>query len=135
MGVQDQENPPLLILFSVFDVEEGEVLIDNINIKDMSQYQLRELIGYVPQKALLFKGTIESNLRFGNKEATIEDMQHATNIAQAARFIEKLDKGYQSDVAQGGKNFSGGQKQRLAIARAIIKKNQLYMFLMTQCLL
>ena len=116
------------IILRFFDVAEGQVLINGINIKDMSQYQLRDLIGYVPQQSLLFKGTIESNLKFGNKDATMEDMQHAISIAQASKFINKLDKGYQSFVAQGGKNFSGGQKQRLSIARAIIKKPAIYLF-------
>ena len=111
-----------------YDATEGQILIDGIDVKDVSQKELRKHIGFVPQQALLFKGTIKSNMLFGNDDATDEDINEALNIAQAYRFISKLPDGVDSYVSQGGKNFSGGQKQRLCIARALVKKPEIYVF-------
>lgn len=105
-----------------YDVTEGEILVDGINIKDVTQHDLREKIGYVPQKGVLFSGDIESNLKYGYKDATEEDLKEATEIAQATEFISNKPDGFKTEISQGGTNVSGGQKQRLSIARALIKK-------------
>ena len=94
----------------------------------MSQQSLREKIGFVPQKAVLFSGTIAENLRYGKEDATAEDLVHASKIAQAYDFISEKENNFDSIVEQGGRNFSGGQKQRLAIARALIRKPEIYVF-------
>ncbi len=111
-----------------FDVSKGEILIDGVNVRDYSLAALRAKIGYIPQKALLFTGTIAENLRFGKEDATLEEMKKAAEIAQAAAFIEQKEKGFDEVLSEGGANFSGGQKQRLAIARAIIRKPAIYIF-------
>ena len=112
----------------LYDVTEGTITVDGKDIRDITMKSLREQIGYVPQKGILFSGTIESNIRFGNKNATDEEVEKSAQIAQATEFIEsKYDK-YHSPIAQGGSNVSGGQKQRLSIARAIAKKPQIYIF-------
>lgn len=111
-----------------YDVSEGEVLIDGVNVKDYRLKNLREKIGYIPQKALLFTGTIAENLRYGKLDATQADMQRAVDIAQAADFISQTPKGFDALLSEGGANFSGGQKQRLAIARAIIRDPEIYIF-------
>ncbi len=118
----------LSLIMRFYDVTEGEIKIGGVNIKDISLKQLRDMIGYVPQKAVLFSGTVESNIKYGKKDATYEEMVEATKIAQSYDFIESLDDKFKASVAQGGTNFSGGQKQRLSIARAIIKKPQIYLF-------
>ncbi|HBD06224.1 MAG TPA: multidrug ABC transporter ATP-binding protein [Firmicutes bacterium] len=110
-----------------YDATEGEVLVDGINVKDLDEIQLRQHIGFVPQKALLFSGTIKDNLRFGNN-ATDEEIEKAAEIAQAKHFISKKENGFDSQVTQGGKNFSGGQRQRLCIARALAKNAEIYVF-------
>ena len=110
-----------------FDVTEGEVLINNINVKDYNLADLRNNIGFVPQQAVLFSGTVRDNLRFGNKDATDEDMIEALQVAQAWGFIKDKE-GLDTVVAQGAKNFSGGQKQRLSIARALVRKPNVYVF-------
>ena len=110
------------------DVTEGRVLLNGVDIRRMPQYQLRDNIAYVQQRAWLFSGTIAENLRYGNENATDEELWHALEVAQAADFVKKLPEGLNSFVAQGGTNFSGGQKQRLSIARALVKKPQLYIF-------
>ncbi len=110
------------------DVSEGSIKFNGIDIKEMSQKQLRDNLSYVQQKAWLFSGTIKDNLRFGNKKASDAEMWHALDIAQASEFVSKLDKQLDSFVAQGGTNFSGGQKQRLSIARALIKNPELFIF-------
>ena len=111
-----------------FDVTEGRITVDSVDIRDMELHNLRERIGYVPQKAVLFSGTIDSNIRYGKKTATEEDAVHAAQIAQAWEFIQEKDKGMHADIAQGGTNVSGGQKQRLSIARAIAKNPEIYIF-------
>ena len=116
------------LILRLHDIDEGEIRLNGLDIRNLSQQELRDSIGYVPQKAFLFSGTIEDNLRMGYKAATKEDMIRALSISQADSFVEKLPLGLDSPVAQGGSNFSGGQKQRLAIARALIKKVPIYIF-------
>ena len=111
-----------------YDVTGGEISLDGEDIRDLSLEQLREVVGFVPQKGVLFSGTIDSNLRFGNEDATEEEIEQAAQIAQAASFIEEKPEKYQSAIAQGGTNVSGGQKQRLAIARAIAKHPKIFVF-------
>ncbi len=111
-----------------FDVTEGEILLDGVNIKDVSQHDLREKIGYVPQKGVLFSGTIDSNLRYGKKDASDEEIVRASRIAQATEFIDSKPEKYETEISQGGTNVSGGQKQRLSIARAIAKNPEVYIF-------
>ena len=116
------------LLPRLYDVTEGTITIDGINIKDLSLESLRDMIGYVPQKGVLFSGTIDSNLRFGNTEASKEEIEKAASIAQALEFIEDKPEKYESAIAEGGTNVSGGQKQRLAIARAIAKRSKIFIF-------
>jgi len=114
-----------------FDATEGEVLIDGINVKEYTQEALHNKIGFVPQKAVLFKGTVSSNVKYGDNgqgEHTEEEIKRAMQIAQGADFVEKMDGQYGADIAQGGANVSGGQKQRIAIARAVCRKPEIYIF-------
>ena len=111
-----------------YDVTEGKILIGGVDIRDVTQHELHERVGYIPQKAVLFSGTIESNLRYANEEATDAELEKASEIAQATEFIEEMPERYESNIAQGGANVSGGQKQRLSIARAVVKKPQIYIF-------
>ncbi len=111
-----------------YDVNEGRVLVDGVDVRDLRQEDLRARIGYVPQKAVLFSGTVASNIRFGHDTATDEEIRHAAAVAQAAEFIDQLPAGYDSPVSQGGTNLSGGQKQRLAIARAVARRAEIYVF-------
>lgn len=111
-----------------FDASEGEILIDGINVKDYKKSDLTSKIGYVPQKGILFSGTISSNLKYAKENATIEEIKKACSIAQASNFISKFKDGYDHEIAQGGTNVSGGQRQRLSIARAILKNPEIYIF-------
>ena len=111
-----------------YDVNGGRVLVDGVDVREMKQEDLRARIGYVPQKAVLFSGTIASNIRFGREAATDDDLKKAAMIAQAAEFIDQKPEGYAAPVAQGGTNLSGGQKQRLAIARALVRDAEIYVF-------
>jgi len=111
-----------------YDVSEGAVLIDDVDVRDYTQADLRAKIGFVPQQALLFSGSIADNLRYGNQTADMTDMWEALDVAQAKKFVERNEQQLEFDVSQGGKNFSGGQKQRISIARALIKKPEIYIF-------
>ena len=111
-----------------YDVTKGELLIDGGNVKDVTQKDLRAIIGFVPQKGVLFSGTIESNIKYSDENMTDEQMKNAAEIAQATEFIESKDDQYESEIAQGGNNVSGGQKQRLSIARAIAKDPEIFVF-------
>ena len=112
----------------LYDVTDGSVTIDGMDVRDVTQASLRDQIGMVPQKGVLFSGTIASNIGYGAEQLSDEQMQEAANIAQATEFIEEKSEGYQSPIAQGGSNVSGGQKQRLSIARAIAKNPRIYIF-------
>ena len=111
-----------------YDVTEGEIKVDGVNIKNASIHDLRERIGYVPQKGVLFSGTIDSNIKYGNKTASEEVVETASRVAQATEFIDSKPDRYETPIAQGGSNVSGGQKQRLSIARAIAKEPEIYIF-------
>src|SRR5712691_2104386 len=111
-----------------YDVDSGSVLVDGVDVRAMSQEHLRAKIGFVPQKAVLFSGTIAQNIRYGKEHATDEEVRHAAEIAQATEFIDEMPGGFDSAIAQGGTNVSGGQKQRLSIARALVRKPEIYLF-------
>ncbi|MBO6385607.1 ABC transporter ATP-binding protein [Enterococcus casseliflavus] len=111
-----------------YDVSEGQVLVDGVDVRDYSLTTLRNKIGFIPQKALLFTGTIAENLRYGKEDATQAELERAAEIAQAADFISHTPDGFDAHLAEGGTNFSGGQKQRLAIARAVIRQPEIYIF-------
>ncbi len=111
-----------------FDVTEGSITIDGVDIRDMKQHDLRDMIGYVPQKGILFSGDIQSNIAYGAEDKSLENVKRAAKIAQAEDFIEEKQEGFSAPVAQGGTNVSGGQKQRISIARALAKKAPIYIF-------
>ncbi len=111
-----------------YDVDSGRVLVDGVDVREMSQEHLRAKIGFVPQKAVLFSGTIAENIRYGKEDASDEEVRHAAGIAQATEFIDGMDEGFDAVIAQGGTNISGGQKQRLSIARALVRKPEIYVF-------
>ena len=111
-----------------YDVDSGSILVDGVDVRDMSQEHLRAKIGFVPQKAVLFSGTIADNIRYGKQDATDEEVRHAADIAQASDFIEGMHDGFDAVIAQGGTNVSGGQKQRLSIARALVRRPEIYVF-------
>ena len=111
-----------------YDVTDGELLVDGVNIKDVDLHELRDKIGFVPQKGVLFTGTIKDNIKYGNEHITDEDVEKALDVSQATEFVSKLKGGVDYDISQGGTNVSGGQKQRLSIARAIAKNPDIYVF-------
>jgi ATP-binding cassette subfamily B multidrug efflux pump len=116
------------LIMRFYDASEGQILVNGVDVRNVTQHNLRELIGYVPQKAVLFSGTIESNIKYGDKNATDEEIARFAKTAQAMDFISTNDQGFDASVSQGGMNLSGGQKQRLSIARALAKKPQIYIF-------
>ena len=111
-----------------YDIESGSILVDGVDVRDMTQKDLRAKIGFVPQTAVLFSGTIADNIRYGKDDASDEEIRHAAETAQAKGFISEMKDGYNSEIAQGGTNISGGQKQRLSIARALVRKPEIYIF-------
>jgi ATP-binding cassette, subfamily B, multidrug efflux pump len=111
-----------------YDVNQGRVLVDGVDVREMAQADLRARIGFVPQKAVLFTGTVAANIRYGREEATDDDVRHAATVAQAIEFVDAMPEKFESPISQGGINLSGGQKQRLSIARAIVRKPDVYVF-------
>jgi len=111
-----------------YDVEKGSVLVDGVDVREMGQKTLRAKIGFVPQKTVLFSGTIAENIKYGKEDATMEEIKHAADVAQATEFVSGVEAGFDHQIAQGGTNVSGGQKQRLSIARALIRKPEIYIF-------
>jgi ATP-binding cassette, subfamily B, multidrug efflux pump len=116
------------LLMRFYDVTEGRILLDGVDIRDMKRSDLRDKIGYIPQKSMLFSGTVKTNLQYGDNDSSLENMERATRIAQAEEFISSKDEGYEAHIAQLGTNLSGGQKQRLSIARALVKNAPIYIF-------
>lgn len=127
-GTGSGKSSLLSLIPRFFDVTEGKILLDGTDIRQLSQKSLRDAIGYVPQKGILFSGTIASNLQYGKEDASAEDLREAAETAQAMDFIADKPEGFDEPVAQGGTTVSGGQKQRLSIARALVKRPQVYMF-------
>ena len=118
----------LKLIERFYDVSEGSVCVGGVDVRDVTQHELRRQIGYVPQKAFLFSGTIEETIKYGNEQASEEELEHAANIAQATEFIEGKDRGFASELSQGGTNISGGQRQRLSIARALATDARVLLF-------
>jgi ATP-binding cassette subfamily B protein len=115
-------------LLRFYDATAGQVLVDGADVRDVTQKDLRVKIGYVPQKGVLLSGTIASNLRYGRRDATDAEVEDAARIAQAAEFIDEKPERFEAEIAQGGGNVSGGQKQRLSIARALVKNPEIFVF-------
>jgi ATP-binding cassette subfamily B protein len=111
-----------------FDVYQGAVLVDGVDVREVSQHDLREKIGYAPQRGILFSGTVESNLRMADEDASEETLRESIEIAQAADFVFENPEGMDAPISQGGSNVSGGQKQRLSIARSLVKKPPIFIF-------
>jgi ATP-binding cassette, subfamily B, multidrug efflux pump len=116
------------LLIRFYDVTEGRILVDGVDIREMKRSDLRDKIGFIPQKAMLFSGTIRSNLMYADSGSSFENIQRAARIAQAEEFISTMSDGYEAHIAQGGSNLSGGQKQRMSIARALVKNAPIYIF-------
>jgi ATP-binding cassette, subfamily B, multidrug efflux pump len=111
-----------------YDVDSGSILVDGVDVRAMAQEHLRKKIGFVPQRAVLFSGTVENNIRYGKQGASEDEVRHAAEIAQATEFVSEMSHGFASVIAQGGMNVSGGQKQRLSIARAVVRRPEIYIF-------
>ncbi|OKP78192.1 multidrug ABC transporter ATP-binding protein [Paenibacillus sp. P3E] len=127
-GTGSGKSTLLSIIPRFYDVDEGAVRVDGVDVRDMTQEELRSKIGYIPQKAVLFTGTVSENIRYGKEDATDEEIIHAAKVAQAFDFISAMKDGFHSEISQGGGNVSGGQKQRLSIARALVRKPEVYLF-------
>ena len=116
------------LILRIYDVTDGAVLVDGVDTRDMPQEALRAKIGYVPQKTVLFSGSVRENILYGKEDASLEEIAHAADVAQAGDFIRSMEGGFNAEISQGGLNLSGGQKQRLAIARALIRRPEIYIF-------
>ncbi|KJS17812.1 MAG: multidrug ABC transporter ATP-binding protein [Peptococcaceae bacterium BRH_c4b] len=127
-GTGSGKSTMLSLIPRFFDIDSGSILVNGVDVREMSQESLRAKIGFVPQKAVLFTGTIADNIRFGKEDATDETVKRAAETAQATEFIANMKDGFDSVIAQGGTNISGGQKQRLSIARALVRKPEIYVF-------
>jgi len=127
-GTGSGKSTILNLIARFYDIQAGEILIDGANIKEFEQNALRQVLGFIPQKAVLFSGTIAENIRFGKEDATDEEIDKALEVAQAKEFVANFEKGINAPISQGGTNVSGGQKQRLSIARALVRKPLIYLF-------
>ncbi|KAA9008417.1 ABC transporter ATP-binding protein [Paenibacillus spiritus] len=127
-GTGSGKSTLLSLIPRFYDAVEGRVKVNGVDVREMTQEELRLKIGYVPQKAVLFSGTVSENIRYGKEDATDEEIRHAAEIAQALDFVSAMKDGFDSEIAQGGGNISGGQKQRLSIARALVRKPEIYLF-------
>ena len=127
-GTGSGKSTLLNLILRFYDIDSGNILVDGVDVREMSQESLRAKIGYVPQKTVLFTGTISDNIRYGKKDATDEEVRRAAGTAQATEFILNMKDGFDSVLAQGGANISGGQKQRLSIARCLVRKPEIYIF-------
>lgn len=127
-GTGSGKSTLLSLIPRFYDVIEGAVRVDGVDVREMTQEELRNKIGYIPQKAVLFSGTINENIRYGKEDASEEEIIHAAKVAQAYDFVSAMKEGFDSEIAQGGNNVSGGQKQRLSIARALVRRPEVYLF-------
>ncbi|MCE5170328.1 ABC transporter ATP-binding protein/permease [Paenibacillus profundus] len=127
-GTGSGKSTLLSLIPRFYDVDSGSIMVNGVDVREMAQQDVRSKIGFVPQKAVLFTGTINDNICYGKQDATDEEIRHAANIAQATEFISAMQDGFDSEIAQGGSNVSGGQKQRLSIARALVRRPEIYVF-------
>ena len=127
-GTGSGKSTILNLILRFYDVTQGQVSVNGVDVRQLSQECLRAQISYVPQKQILFSGTVSDNIRNGQLDATEEEIRHAAVVAQADGFISEMENGYASPIAQGGTNVSGGQRQRLAVARALVRKAPVYLF-------
>ncbi|NTV90293.1 MAG: ABC transporter ATP-binding protein, partial [Clostridiales bacterium] len=127
-GTGSGKSTMINLLPRFYDIDSGSVMVDGVDVREITQDELRSKLGYVPQKAILFTGTVEENIKYGKLDASMDEIRHAAETAQALDFIEGMKDGFSSHIAQGGTNVSGGQKQRLSIARAFVRKPEIYIF-------